>query len=376
MPKNTQLEIAAASARGNSPEHKRFKGLLAKIDKARERLASWQQQLPLFAQMHAERVDPVLEKLHVSRRAWAFELEAVLAAQRWSKVDAASIGQMICELAGALLDSREEPDAELKDLYNRHADIDFDSEEQQHLDSMKLMLEKMGGVELGDAPVESVEDLMRRAHEQLAGQMQEGQENEARHSAPKRPAKPARKTAAQKRAEEDASRISQTVREVYRKLASALHPDRVAADAPQAERESATALMQRVNSAYEAGDLLALLTIQLQIEQVDIHHAAGIAAEQVRHFNKVLTEQLRELELEIYERQHAFCASYGLMTAQRIDPRKLGMLLDDEMRDIASAQARIDHDRRTLRGDPALAKRFLKRWRQEQRAAEFDELFF
>ena len=40
------------------------------------------------------------------------------------------------------------------------------------------------------------------------------------------------KPASEKRAEEDERRVSHTVREVYRKLASELHPDRVAADTP------------------------------------------------------------------------------------------------------------------------------------------------
>lgn len=367
MPSATQLEIAAASGHGDSPEHKRFKALLGKIEKARERLQAWQQQLPVYARAHDEQLKPLLERLRASRRAWAFELEAVLAAQRWSKIESASIDQMICQLAGALLDTEEAPDPELKDLYNRHAELDFDIEAQQHLDSMKRTLEEMAGVDLGDEPVASVEDLMRRAHEQGAGQPQPDE--------PPSPRKPTRKTAAQRRAEADELRISQTVREVYRKLASALHPDRAAADLPAAEHAARTALMQRANRAYEAGDLLSLLALQLEIEQVDIHHAAGIAAEQVRHFNKVLAGQLRELESEIDGRQQAFCASYGLLIEQRLDPLKLGLLIKEQVRDIGFAQARIDHDRRTLRGDESLARRFLKLWRQEQRAIRFDEQF-
>ena len=49
---------------------------------------------------------------------------------------------------------------------------------------------------------------------------------------------------------------SQSVRDVYRKLVSALHPDR---EADGAERERKTALMQRANQAYERNDLLELL---------------------------------------------------------------------------------------------------------------------
>ncbi|HSQ72357.1 MAG TPA: J domain-containing protein [Rubrivivax sp.] len=202
------------------------------------------------------------------------------------------------------------------------------------------------------------------------------QARQAQEARPHKGRKPPRQTPAQKRAEEDAKRISQTVREVYRKLASALHPDRVDTDVPAAERASRTALMQRANAAYEAGDLLALLELQLQIEQVDLAHAANVAAEQVRHFNKVLVEQLRELEAEIDDRQLAFCASYGLLAERRLDPAKLGLVLKDEVRELAEAQAWLQRERRMMQGDPAQVKRRLKQWRAEQRALDPDDPFF
>lgn len=368
MSTRTSLDIAAAAAKTASPEHRRFQGLLAKIERARGRLTAWQRELPLFAQMHEQKAAPLLEALRVERRVLAFELEAAQGAQRWSKLDRATLSQMICGLCGALLDSSDEGDAELKALYDRHSEIGFDEEEQLHLSSMKAMLEKMGGVDLGEEPVASVEELMRRAHARMAQQAAAVEGGEAQR-------RPKRKPAAQKRAEADEQRVSQTVREVYRKLASALHPDRLAVDAAPEERAEQTALMQRANAAYETIDLLALLTLQLQIEQVDIAHAAGIAAEQVRHFNKVLAEQLRELEAEIDERQQAFCAHYGLLTEQRIDPTKLGALLKDELRAMAAAQAHVNHDRRLLRGDAAGIKRWLALWRSEQRAAEYADPF-
>ena len=232
------------------------------------------------------------------------------------------------------------------------------------------MTETVGGLDLGDDELESAEELFRRAH---AGMAEPAQAFKAQRGAGKR--KPKRQTPAEARVEEDQRRIAQTVREVYRKLASALHPDRITDDVEEAERASRTALMQRANTAFEAGDLLTLLELQVQIEQVDIAHAAGIAAEQMRHFNKVLAEQLRELEQEIDGRQHAFCASYGLRTQQRLNPDKLGDLLRDEMREPASAQASPERERRALKGDPVFAKRWLKSWRTVQRAVHFDDVF-
>ena len=62
-----------------------------------------------------------------------------------------------------------------------------------------------------------------------------------------------RKTVAQQRREAEVQQATPSVREVYRKLASALHPDRE------------TDEQQRVN---EADDLLALLELQIEFREV------------------------------------------------------------------------------------------------------------
>ncbi len=369
MNRSHALKLAvSATADSASPEHKRFRTLLEKIDKARLRLQQWQAELPLFAQAYKARVEPEEQRMLALRRSWAFELETLLLAGRWSKSESKTLTRLLVDTCSALLAACDEPDAELKALYNRHADVDFDAEEQVLLDNMKAMMETMGGLDLGDAPVASADELMQRAHEQMAQRMAQEREQHAAHSAQRGPGRRPSKaqTAAQKRAEEDARQASQTVREVYRKLAAVLHPDRTEAGATEGQRAERTALMQRANAAYEAGDLLALLTLQLQIEQVNEAQAAQLAASQVRHFNKVLAEQLREIEQEIDGRQQAFAESYGFMLDKRIDPAQLGRLLKDELRDIDMAATQLAAERRWLCGDPVQAKRYIKRLRIEQ----------
>lgn len=376
----TPLHIATATARAHqaSPEHRRFKALLTKIEAARARLAAWHEQLPLFAKAHGERVQPELERLHAARRTWALELERIALGSPWSKADKDTLSHMLCELCADLLEAGDEPDAEIKALYNRFAEVDFDAEGQQQLHAMKARLEAMGGIDLGDEPVLSVEELMERVQAEMARQREAGANPSMDSSMDaagmeqphRRHARPKNKTAAQRRAEEDAKRISQTVREVYRKLAGALHPDRTASDATPMQRTERTALMQRANAAYEAGDLLALLTLQLQIEQVDVAHAAGVAASQVKHFNKVLAEQLREIEAETDERQMSFCASYGIVAQQRLKPEQLGVLLKDALRELAAEFTELAGEQRALRGKPADVRRWLKHKRAEMRFEE------
>ncbi len=362
---HTALDIARAStAAADTPERKRFAKLLQQIESARQRLAAWQENLPAFAAAYEAQVGPVNRRLAAARRAWAFEVEQVLLKGKWSRAERTTLGRLICELASANLNDPE-TDPELLALHDRHAEVDHATGQQQQLDEMKNMLETMGGLDLGDDPAESAEELMQRARQQLAQQTAQRlqQQQAAAQAKPQRP----RLSAAQKRAEEDARRVTQTVREVYRKLAAALHPDRAEPGATPEQQAQRHEQMARANAAYESGDLLALLSLQLQIEQVDIHKAATLAAEQVRHFNKVLAEQLREIEAEIAEREHAFMGTYGIAPMARPHPNKLGGFLKDEVREALTAELGLAREQRTLRGDPASARRLLKQLAAEYR---------
>lgn len=377
MKPHSPLRIATAAVREQpaSPEHRRFKALLTKIEAARQRLAAWHEQTPVFARAYAARVLPEQARLQAARRAWALELEHIALAP-WAKGDRETLSRMLCDLCGSLLESAgpgEAPDEEIKALYNRFSEVDYDTEARLQVEALKAKLEAMGDIDLGSEPVHSVDDLMERVQAEMARRREAGAEApmDAADAGPHRRRPPPKtKSAAQRRAEEDARRISQTVREVYRKLAAALHPDRIGAGVAPAERAERTARMQRANSAYEAGDLLALLTLQLEIEQVDVAHAASVAASQVKHFNKVLAEQLREIEAEIDERQVAFCSSYGIASHQRLKPGQLDAVLKGELRELAAALAELAGEQRALRGAPAVAHRWLKQKRAEMRFEE------
>ena len=358
------IAVAATSRSGpDTPEHRRFRKLLAQIDAARERLAAWQQHLPAFASAYAAQVEPVQRRMAAQRRAWVFELEHLLLSSKWTRPEAATLTRLILELAAAGLDDNE-ADAELLALHDRHAELDHASGQQQGLAEMKAMFEQVAGLNLGDDPIGSPEELLQRAQAQMAEMAEkhrlhaeQQQQAPAQHQRGRKKTKP---SAAQTRAEEEASRAKQTVREVYRKLAAVLHPDRAEPGATREQQAQRHEQMARANAAYEAGDLLALLSLQLQVEQVDIAHAANVAADQVRYFNKVLAEQLREIEDEINDREHTFLGSYGIPPMQRPQPNKLGSVLKQELVHALADEASLASDRRKLGGEPALAKRFLK----------------
>jgi hypothetical protein len=367
MSKTRSLRIssqpAAADRPALTPEQKRFNKLLEQTEQARKTLAEWREQLPLLLQARQQVLVPLQAEVDAASKQLALALDRLLEQPHWAKRDRAALRELVCDVAAELLDAQDEPDPELKAVYDRHAEVDFDTELQQTRQAMKSLTEAMTGVDLGDDSFESDEDLMRRLHQKMSEQ-----QAAAEAAAAARPQR--RPTAAQKRRDAEAQQASQSLREVFRKLASALHPDR---ETDEQERGAKTALMQKVNQAYAAGDLLTLLELQLQIEQVDVHHTANLPAQRLKQYNRLLAEQLDELRSEITRTEMGLRADFGLDPFGRLQPSRLGLLIEQNARDLRRELAALHSDLRTL-ADKVAAKRWLARQRQRMREeALFDD---
>ena len=358
MSRTDALQISGANSGAVlTPAQKRFNSLLRQIGNTRQTLQAWQEGAPEYRQAHAEVLQPLQDELIAGQRLWVFALDALLAQHSWTKAERETLAELIVDGAGELLELRGD-DAELKALFDKHSEIDFESERREVTLAFKDLTEAMTGLDLGDDHgIESEEDLFAR--------MQQGfRDREAARDA--QPAR-RRKSAAQQRREAEAQQATQSVREIYRKLASALHPDR---ETDARQREEKTALMQRVNQAYAANDLLALLELQLQIEQIDAGHIANASADRLKHYNKVLAEQLAELKAEVDRMEMEFCMEFGLQPRHALNPRKLGELLEEISH---GWRAELNEQQREMRmlGDMAATKRWLKREKQRLREADF-----
>jgi len=362
MTTHRHLIRSAAGAVPLSAEQRRFNQLLARLDQARAELQAWDEQGRLFAAAHAQRVAPLQAELQQCQVRLVRRLEALLGERsaKWTRNDRQRLQEDLCDLAAGIVDdTRDEAlAAEMRALFERHAGHDIDSENRAAMAAMKELVESMSGLDLGDEPFDDEEALMRAMLERRAQAQQAGAERES-----------ARKpTAAQRRREREQAEASQSLREVYRKLAAALHPDRASDDADRARRD---ALMPRVNQAYEGRDLLALLSLQLEIEQVDAEHMARTTAARARQYNRLLAGQLDEIQAEIDARRFALCRDHGLAPYPPPRHERLGALLEGQVREVRGSLAAA-HTALAQLDDPARAKALLRsRWRAARNDLRF-----
>lgn len=332
-----------------TPAQKRFQSLVKRIEAERATLSAWHNHAPAFRQAYWEAIDPLMEDLDSATRRWAFALDGALEKTIWTAAQRTTLQELICDATSNLLMAGD--DAEVKALFDKHALDTYDSQQRDMLLTIKSMAEQELGIDLGDDDFATEDELRERIRQAEAAAADAAPEIEVEPP----PVKP-QVSATQKRRDLDAAEASRSLREIYRKLASALHPDR---ETDPVQREAKTAQMQRVNQAYANKDLLSLLQLQLDVEQIDTHHVATASDQRLKHYNKVLSEQLEELKDEVHDVATDFCMEFRLKSWPLPKPEKLAPFIERATREVKAELFVVQCNLRMLE-DVAQTKRWLR----------------
>ncbi len=346
-----------------------FQRLVARIELKREQLKQWQAYALRYNQRLAGEMEPLRNQLRTGQRQMAALIDELLSqpmpARRLGRVQRAKLRQVLMNLVtGLLQDGNDESLAALRDKYS---DVSDEQWRRSEMDLTEALLTDVFGLEVdADHGATSAEELLQHAQRK----MQERADREAHlaedrrndRSAKRSKASAAKAEAARAQREQAAREVSQSLREVYRKLVSALHPDRE----PDADaRQRKTLLMQRVNQAYDGNDLLTLLGLQLEIEQIDAAHLSSVPPQRLAHYNQILREQLAGLESELERCLQPFRDSIGWQQSRPLTVAAVDQYLSADIAQLRSAIRELHEDLVAFR-DPTTLRDSLKHYEPEQ----------
>jgi hypothetical protein len=373
---DSELVRVPVAPDGSAPSkaQKAFNRLIEKIEAQRQALAAWQAFLPQFQQRVAAEVEPLQQRCLAARWSLAMLFDNAHDRAGTTKREQAKLASLVLDLCAELLQSADEEDPALIALHDKHSHASLAERKEEESRFLMDMAETMFGVDLDEGQDLSSPETVRAA---LHRKMQEQHSAQAELAAQAAAVPPRRKSAkalakeAQIAAQAQAATMS--VREIYRKLASALHPDRETDDA---ERLRKTALMQQVNQAYAKSDLLRLLELQIEAEQINLATLGAISEQRLGHYNQVLAEQSAQLDHEI----DALTLPYQHQTGAfggSLKPETLSRTLDGDLAQLRHDARRIEHDLKRLQ-DRAVLKAWLRGVKVQHRrsgADSDDELF-
>lgn len=275
----------------------RFRKLVANIERKRKEFGQWQAYEQRYNQRVTSEFEPVRSELLQQQRQMAVLIDELLSqrgqSRRLSRLERAKLRDMLMTLLDAV--SSQGDDEALAVLREKHTRHSAKEDQRFEMELTESLLTDVLGLEVDENHgASSVEELLDHAHRKAQQRARFHRVDE--HESGRRAKRSDAEDAARAKREQAAKEVNQSLRDVFRKLVSALHPDR---EPDSTERARKNQLMQRVNQAYEANDLLTLLGLQLEIEQIDATHLSSTSAERLAHYNQILREQLTRLEAEL-----------------------------------------------------------------------------
>lgn len=204
----------------------------------------------------------------------------------------------------------------------------------------------------GDEEFDSVDAVFQAGLRQYHAEQDRLEEKRQARKAKKKPAARQEKDAQQKMDAKTA------LRTVYRQLASALHPDR---EPDELERQRKTELMSAVNAAYDRHNLSELLTLQLQIAQIDSTSLGRIADDKLNAMSLLLKEQVTALEKDHAQAEFEIQHVFGIAPGEQLSPERFAQALMLKLRDKEHDVHVLQRDLQRIHNDAEL-----KRWLKEQ----------
>ncbi|WP_374517813.1 J domain-containing protein [Undibacterium squillarum] len=310
MSSSTHLNISASKQENAlSKEQKRFNTLIGKIEQYKQTLAALKTDITAFEIVFAHEYYPQVQAIDALKAQLIKQIDQAAGQTKLNKRLEKIIGRLIFDLGREMLDADSEP--ALKAIFLYWCDIDLDQEHaaEKARAEQGLRDDATNATDIADTGQRGQSHFAEGNAEESADDAATAAENARQEHARRRQAAKQARIAQQEKA------VSLSIREVYRKLASMLHPDR---EQDEQKRSEKNTLMQEVNAAYEARDLLSLLEMQRRLEQIDPQHLASLSKEKLQHYLQVLAEQEKELRAEIQFETNTFRQRFGIGNHDKI----------------------------------------------------------
>ena len=166
--------------------------------------------------------------------------------------------------------------------------------------------------------------------------------------------------AAEEKKQAEERSITKAVRTLYMDLVKHLHPDR---EPDEAEKNRKTELLKQVTTAYEANELLTLLRLQLELNRIDQEHLETLADDQLRYYNTLLKDQVRELDQALLQEQVELQRFTGKPYYYTTTPAAMTYDYERQKQQLEAKIKELANDLQTYAQDLAALKAFLKSYK-------------
>ena len=268
-----------------SPQQKKLNRLIEQIEQQKIQLAAWQKAQAEIQQQARKTLVPIYNELHDILFQQLEQLWNSLQRYDFSKADIAQLDDKIQNLAGILKSSQMLSEQQKLKV------VQIDQFYQQYTEHHQAKKNKKKPTIKSHDQTETSDQ--NSSHEQVEIDLDGYEYDEQQHEVEREQHKLNR----QKQKREQAQKMAeQSLKTVYLKIASIIHPDREQDEQLKVEK---TEMLQHANTAYEQQDLFYLLKLQIQIEQNRGVAQKSLSNEQVKFYKLALDAQKQQLDAQM-----------------------------------------------------------------------------
>jgi hypothetical protein len=351
----TQLRVSTAQL---SAEQERFNKLIERVASLTRQTETHRGWAERYIPLRTNTVGPLRKQRDALKRAMVLFLHQRLGGTDLGAAQRRMASRLVCSMSAGFA---AQGDAEMQALHDAYSEQSFAQNQSAAANVTLAMLEEHYGIDLDLINTQGSPDEVLRAAMQHLHERDEAEQAQRAARKAKRP-----KTARQEEAHLKDQDANSALKTIYRQLASALHPDR---EADPEARKHKTALMGEANAAYERRDLLALLQLQLRIEQVDSVSIGRMAHSRLVALSRLLSEQSKALSQDLLRLQLQLFDAFSLHHGTRVSEARIVGSIEEERQALQAAVDQMEADTTRVQ-DPAQLKRWLKE--QQSRFNEAD----
>lgn len=359
------LVITPKSEKDLSKLQKQFNANIKKINELKQRLQEDEASLRLIVTRIQSDIIPVEQKHFDKITELVYVFDKHHDDPFFKKKEKEKIADFIIHKSQELIEGTG--NEALKTLYDKYADEPFDDmdaeAENVTAEMMKNMMSSMFGVEFEeDANVSDPQKMQEYMERKMEEKQAEAQAKKAKKQ------KTEKQIEKEEKIKAEAKNVSKAARSIYTDLVKAFHPDR---ERDETERDRKTEIMKRVTQAYEKDDLFELLRLKIELQGSDIE-SLTMADEQLKYYNKILKEQVRELEENLWQlRMQGTTGGQDLLTRFGGDEKTMKAKITRQVNQLKNNIKMIEQDILAL-GVKENMRRFLKNYQIQD---DFDDDF-
>lgn len=259
----------------------RYETLLIQLELKKEQHQNLKEGLDLLFPKIKLEIDPLIDQLSDIKAKECIKLDEVVEEIVISKAKyEAFVKQLLIQLENLLFDYQGKYAEQLNVIYKKYKSRDYDANTSQS-EKIAALLKDQYDIEV------SVEELKTKGFKQFIADYNEALATNKKKS---------RKQKKREREAEEKQTLENDAKSIYFRLLKKFHPDKQLDEKLKFEY---TEITKMVTKAYKTNDFMGLLKLQIGYLDPEELEAHQLAEETLDRYNKILQNQLRELQEEL-----------------------------------------------------------------------------